>query len=240
MLPRFASQPGRLAALALTLCALPAPVLASGLQVEPVTVTLRERSGIIWLTNSGSEPIQAQVRTYRWSQGPQGETLDPSEDLIASPPMVRIPAGGRQVVRLVSSGAASCEDTYRLKIDELPGQTPATSGLRYVLHYSVPVFVTRRECAQAAPNLSWRLVPASRGIQLQVENSGTAHAQLAQASFVKRDGHRIELSPGLMGYVLPGSRMDFTLAPPPEAFDGGGTLELLVNGKRVTQSLPAG
>lgn len=238
-MPRSISHFGRVAAFVLALCACTGPLRASGLQVEPVTVTMRERSDIIWLTNAGAAPIQAQVRVYRWSQGPEGDVLMPSEALVASPPIVRIPAGGRQLVRLVSAGAASCEDTFRLKIDELPGQAPAGSGLRYVLHYSVPVFAARPDCKDTGPKLSWRIISGEGGPQLHVENSGSSHAQLAQVSFIDPRGHRIELTGGLMGYVLPASQMNFTLAPPPAAFAGGGTIELMVNGKRVVQSLPA-
>lgn len=216
------------------------PLSASGLQVEPVSVTMKTRSDSIWLTNTGDEPLVAQVRVYRWSQGPQGDQLEPGDALIASPPMIRIPVGGRQLVRLVSSGSASCEDTYRLKIDELPGPAPADNRLRYVLHYSVPVFITRSECKNPAPLLAWRLAQSGGRMQLQVENSGTMHAQLAQVSFVSPNGRRIELTPGLLGYVLSGSRGSFNLTPPPEAFAGGGTIELLVNGNRVAQRLPAG
>lgn len=228
------------AAATVTVCLGASPLLASGLQVEPVTVTMHERADVIWLTNTGEEPIQAQVRVYRWSQGPDGDTLDPSDALGASPPMVRIPAGGRQLVRLVSSTPQSCEDTFRLKIDELPGQAPAGSGLRYVLHYSVPVFVAQKQCEQSEPKLSWRLIRGAEGMQLRVENTGPSHAQLSQVSYVDSKGRRTELAPGLMGYVLAGSRMDFTLAPPPTSFVGEGNIELMINGKRVSQSLPAG
>ncbi len=234
------SHLARAGAFALALCMSCGPARASGLQVEPVSVTMREQSDVAWLTNAGAEPIQAQVRVYRWTQDQQGDALDASEALIASPPIVRIPAGGRQLVRLVSSVRAGCEDTFRLKIDELPGTAPAGSGLRYVLHYSVPVFVTRGECNEAAPKLAWRLVPGVKGMVLEVGNTGLTHAQLAQASYVDARGHRTELTAGLLGYVLSGSHMRFSLTPPPETFTGGGTIELLVNGKRVVQSLPAG
>lgn len=237
---RSTSHPARTAALALAMCMSSGSAQASGLQVEPVSVTMQEQSDIVWLANAGTEPIQAQVRVYRWTQDQNGDALDPSDALIASPPIVRIPAGGRQLVRLVSSVRTGCEDTFRLKIDELPGTTPAESGLRYVLHYSVPVFVTRGQCKEAAPKLAWRIVPGVKDTVLQVANTGLTHAQLAQASYVDASGRRTELTPGLLGYVLPGSQMSFTLAPPPATFAGGGTIELLVNGKRVVQSLPAG
>ena len=230
----------RLLALAAALGACPAPLLASGLQVEPVSVTMDQRSGIIWLTNSGDAPLEAQVRVHGWAQGPQGDRLDPSEALLASPPIVRIPAGGRQMVRLVSGAALACEDTFRLAIDELPDARPSASGLRYVMHYSVPVFVTRRGCPDIAPQLSWQIATDPAGLRLVVENSGQMHAQLAQAAFIDARGRRTELAPGLLGYVLAGARMTFTLPPPAEAAPQGGRIEILVNGKRTSQSLPAG
>jgi fimbrial chaperone protein len=231
---------GRLAALAVAVGVGSGPLAAAGLQVEPVTVTMQARSDIIWLTNTGDVPLLAQVRVDSWAQDPQGDRLEPSDALIASPPMVRIPAHGRQLVRLVSLGAASCEDTFRLKIDELPSPAPVGNGLRYVLHYSVPVFVTRRECRDPAPQLAWRLARSGSGMRLQVENSGAMHAQLARVSYIDPRGRRIELTPGLLGYVLSGSQMSFNLSPPPEDFGDGGMIELLVNGKSVVQSLPAG
>jgi fimbrial chaperone protein len=230
----------RLSMLSLLAGSVAMPASGSGLQVEPVSVTLRERAGVIWLANSGDTPMQAQVRVYRWNQGAGGETLEPSEDLIASPPMVRIPVGGRQMVRLISTGTARCEDPFRLAIDELPGPAPKSTGLRYVLHYSVPVFIAGRDCAGATPKLSWRIETGKDGARLLVENTGERHAQLAQASFTDAHGRRTELNPGLMGYVLAGSRMSFALAPQASVFAGGGAIEILVNGTRITQRLPAG
>ena len=211
--------------------------LASGLQVEPTLVTIAERSEEMWLINSGDAPLQAQVRVYRWVQDSDGERLEPTEDLLASPPMVQLAPDGRRVVRLVSTGARSCEDSFRLAIDELPAPRTETAGLRYVMHYSVPVFVTSKRCEAIAPQLSWRIESQGPSARLVVNNRGAQHAQLADLTFIGTNGQRTPLTPGLLGYVLPGAQMGFALAPSAETFAGGGTIEALVNGTRT--ELPA-
>lgn len=208
---------------------------ASGLQVEPTSVTITERSEEMWLVNTSDEPLQAQVRVYRWVQDANGERLEPTEDLLASPPMAQLAPGGRRLVRLVSAGAKSCEDTYRLAIDELPAPRTETAGLRYVMHYSVPVFVTPKRCETIAPQISWRIDAQGGAARLTVSNGGTMHAQLADLTFIGANGVRTPLTPGLLGYVLAGAQMGFALAPSAETFAGGGTIEALVNGTRIEQ-----
>lgn len=210
---------------------------ASGLQVEPTSVTITERSEEMWLVNTGDAPLQAQVRVYRWVQDGEGERLEPTADLLASPPMAQLAPGARRLVRLVSTGATSCEDTFRLAIDELPAPQTETAGLRYVMHYSVPVFVTPKRCEAIAPQLAWRIETQGGVARLAVSNDGTMHAQLADLTFVGADGQRTTLTPGLLGYVLAGARMDFALAPGAEIFARGGTIEAQVNGIRIEQQV---
>lgn len=213
------------------------PAHASGLQVEPTSVTIVERSEEMWLVNSGDTPLQAQVRVYRWVQDAQGERLEPTDELLASPPMVQLAPGGRRLVRLVSTGAKSCEDTFRLAIDELPAPRTETAGLRYVMHYSVPVFVTPKRCEAIAPQLSWRIETQGPAARLVANNGGTMHAQLADLTFIDANGQRTSLTPGLLGYVLAGAQMGFALAPSAETFARGGTIEALVNGIRTEEAV---
>jgi fimbrial chaperone protein len=68
-------------------------------------------------------------------------------------------------------------------------------------------------------------------------NRGNAHAQLSQVSFVDHAGKKTQISAGLLGYVLPGVRMQWTLKAPARDFSGGGTLNARVNGEAVTQPI---
>ena len=102
---------------------------ASGLQVTPVTLTLEQtqRAEGIWLSNSGDNTINAQVRVFRWSQSSYKDQLAASQGLVISPPMLTIPPGGKQLIRVIRTGSpAKVEDAYRLSINELPQSASPT------------------------------------------------------------------------------------------------------------------
>lgn len=219
-------------------------VAASGLQVTPTSLSLKasQNADGLWLSNSGNAVVHAQVRVYRWTQTTDGDQLTPSRGLVISPPMTQIAADSQQLIRVIRvgpppSGTAAVEEAYRLAIDELPIDTPGGAGLHFVVHYSVPIFIEPTGVAKTAPQLRWHLQRDGKQVTLQIDNRGNGHAQLAGLSFTDAKGHRTELVPGLLGYVLPGSTMHWALKPPAAAFAAGGTLELMVNGQTTTENL---
>lgn len=221
--------------------------VASGLQVTPTSLSLKasQNADGLWLSNNGDAMAHAQVRVYHWTQTGDGDQLTPSRGLVISPPMTQIAAGAQQLIRVIRvgpppSGAAAVEDAYRLAIDELPIDTRGGAGLHFVVHYSVPIFIEPTGVAKTAPELQWRLQRDGKQATLQVSNRGNGHAQLAGLSFTDANGHRTELVPGLLGYVLPGSTMHWALKPPVAVFAAGGTLELMVNGQTTTENLALG
>lgn len=214
---------------------------ASGLQVSPVSLTLTPAQAAdgLWLSDTGADPLHAQVRVYRWTQRDGKDVLESSRDLVISPPMLQIGAGDRQLIRVIRvgppPGADAAEASYRVIIDELPSNN-GKRGVQLVMRYSLPVFVEPAGPA-TAPRLHWSVSQADGHAVLEVSNTGTAHAQLAMLSFVDRTGRRTELAPGLLGYVLPGATMHWTLKAPAEAFNEGGTLDGMVNGQKVQENL---
>src|SRR5690625_4670723 len=100
---------------------------ASGLQVSPVSLTLQadQNAQGLWLSNTGSSVVHAQVRVYHWTQNGGAKQLTPSRALVVSPPMLAIQPGQKQLIRVIRVGAPpsgpnAVEDAYRLAIDELP------------------------------------------------------------------------------------------------------------------------
>src|SRR5690606_27632881 len=89
----------------------------------------------------------AQVRVYRWTQVDGQDVLEATRDLAISPPMLEVASGGEQLVRVVRLGPApaATEASYRVVVDELPvaavDAADGGEGLRFVLRYSIPVFV---------------------------------------------------------------------------------------------------
>src|SRR5258708_2873604 len=154
---------------------------AATLQISPVMVDLQSNESAtgITLRNPGDRPLYGQVRVFRWDQSGREDTLTPTQELVASPPLIQIGAQADQLVRLVRTSPApvTAEQSYRILIDELPSPDAApTGGVMIRLRYSVPVFV---EPAGKAPQpvLSWHLVRTDNGWVLRVDNGGENSAQ---------------------------------------------------------------
>ncbi len=194
------------------------------------------RGGRLVLGNAGDAPVAAQIRVYAWTQDGDADQLAPSNDLAVSPPVVEIPAGGEQLVRIVRTSAAAParEMAYRLVVDELPGDPGSQSGsaVQVRMRYLIPVFV--RVADPAPMNLKCRVERA----QLACTNSGGIAAQLGASALVSRDGRRFQITDGLLGYVLAGSarRFDLDAASLGNAA-GWTTLEVRLNGQPTSVEL---
>jgi fimbrial chaperone protein len=222
---------------------------AANLQVAPTSITLQARQGAggLTLSNTGSEPLHAQLRVFRWSQNAGEDELEATADVALSPPMIELAPGARQLVRIVRTGPPPTgqEASYRVIVDELPmaesgdGDEPARPsppGLQFVLRYSIPVFLMPDSARELAPVLQTRLVDGDRQRFIEIGNTGDAHVQVADLTFVGHDGRRIAIAPGLSGYVLPGQRRRWELpalfTTPPD-----GAFKARINGEPVERTL---
>ncbi len=224
--------------------------MASGLQVSPTSLSLqaRENASGLTLSNSSDEAISAQVRIYQWSQDETGDQLTPSRGLLASPPMIKLNPGDKQLVRIIRAkappqGAGAVEDSYRIFVNELPIKSAIQkTGLQFALSYSLPVFVQPVGIVKTAPQLQWRysLLPDSKQIKLSIGNSGNGHAKLIDLSVVDAAGNSVNIHQGLLGYVLPDTTMNWTLKIPPSALPTGtitGKFKVTINGIQTTQDV---
>jgi fimbrial chaperone protein len=188
---------------------------ASGLQVSPVSLTLtgNQNAGGLWLSNQGDNIVNAQVRVYHWSQSNFADTLSSSQGLVVSPPMLTLAPGARQLIRIIRVGAPpnNVEDAYRLAIDELPPATLQKNKLEFVLHYSLPVFIQPASNPPTSVKLQWTLRHIGNSDFLEVNNQGNSHAQLSAITYISPNGARKVITPGLLGYVLPGMTMRWIL-----------------------------
>ena len=211
---------------------------ASGLQIAPTSLALAAGgpAQALWLTNTGDHELRAQVRAYQWSQANGRDELEATQALVASPPMLSIAPGARQLIRVIRTGAAQPgEQAFRLLIDELPIAEPSQqTGVQYVLRYSVPVFVG----ATGAPSLQWTTALGADGLSIDVRNTGTTHAQITAVGL--SGAASSELVPGLLGYVLPGAAMHWTVAIPAGTNTANASLKALINGEPIDQPLSSG
>jgi fimbrial chaperone protein len=120
---------------------------AASLQVAPVLVEVPApgATATLKLRNEGSQPLDAQIRVFQWTQVDGADVLTPTNDVAASPPVANLRPNTDYTVRIVRTKKepVAKEEAYRLLIDELPQATPGTaSGVNIALRYSIPVFFT--------------------------------------------------------------------------------------------------
>ena len=213
---------------------------AASLQISPVMINLRaaQTATGISLQNDGDTPIYGQVRVFLWDQKGGDDVLTPTDELIASPPVMQIAPKSTQTIRLVrrSAAAAGPERQYRVLIDEVPTSAEAREGVSIKLQYSVPVFVAAT-APDVAPQLAWQFFRRDGAWFLRVTNSGTLHAQIGATTLATSDGKQYELSKGLLGYALAGRQREWRLALAPTlALDGALAIRANINTRPGTAS----
>lgn len=189
--------------------------------VDPV-VEADRAAAALWLENRGREPALMQVRVYHWSQPDGADHFEDQEQVEASPPIVEIPAGSRQMVRLTvpREQRPQGESAYRVIIDEvpLPENAPATgNAVRFQMRYSIPLFVHGAPVGgpgeTPAPRLRCSLARwAPGGGEIRFTNGGSKHARLLNLHFETGRGS-VQLGEGLLGYALPGATIARKLPP---------------------------
>lgn len=187
------------------------PALAGNFSVTPVRIymTPRDRAIAVTITNEGEDPIVLQADLFIWAQKPDGsDELTPTEDLILAPPILKLAAKTRQVVRLARLKPADAlhQLTYRMILREIPEAAGSSDKVQVAiaLALSMPIFITP---PLAKNEIACDAKPAS-GSDLDVAcaNTGTAYAQLREILVKEKGGERVlgRFEGGV--YVLPGAK----------------------------------
>ena len=191
------------------------PASAGSIAVNPVRVTLSatKSTGALVVRNSGADASVVQLQILSWSQQDGQDIYVPANEVLATPPIFTVPAGGSQTVRIGLRQPADPrrEGSYRVIIQEVPPPPkPEFRGLQVALRLSVPIFVT--PAMASAPKLSWQANLTSQGdLNLTAANAGNAHIQVIK--FKLSSGGK-ELPPSLQpsaAYILTDQQHAWTL-----------------------------
>jgi fimbrial chaperone protein len=197
----------RLAAALLLLC--PSLAARAATQLTPLLVEFLPGQGAATLTvtNAGEEPASYDIDIEAWSFTGDTDSLEPTEDIIASPPAVVVPPGEAQVIRLMlRRPAVEAERAYRLEINEQPSAAArARRQINFAVTYSVPVFAQPKNGAKSG-RLEWGIDRATDGrLQLTGHNSGGRFVRVADLKAVNARGQQVPLKlTGKFPYVLAG------------------------------------
>ncbi|MER9232534.1 molecular chaperone [Mesorhizobium sp. M0622] len=185
----------------------------ASLRVAPTNLELiaPDSAAVLNLRNDAKRPINVQVRVFRWRQAGGVEQLEPTSDVVASPPSTRIGPNADYVVRVVrvSKAPVDTEESYRVLVDELPDPSRRKGGtVTLVLRYSVPVFFRNPDAK--ASDVSFSVSRTGGRLMLIAHNNGESRVRLSNLNLVQ-GGKKLGGRSGLVGYVLGGATMQWPL-----------------------------
>ena len=197
--------------------------------IYPV-IESQEKATPVWLENVGDEASMIQVRVFKWSQNNNQDQYENQQEIIASPPIVKVAAGDKQMIRLTK--AANVENgkeySYRVIIDELPinlEQNDDVTSVSFKMRYSLPLFVygkglgsgnnidtkkINNKNPNARPILSWSIVNTNNRDYLEVNNSGLLSVRISGFKIDGKDYKSVSGS-NTFGYVLAGGKFVFDI-----------------------------
>src|SRR2546430_1936009 len=127
------------------LCAFSSLAEANSLRVAPILldVSAPGATTTLNLRNEGAEKLHVQIRVFRWTGTHTEPTLEPTSDVVVSPPAATLTPGTEYVVRVirVAKQPIVAEESYRILVDEVPDAVGGRANtVRFALRYSIPVF----------------------------------------------------------------------------------------------------
>ena len=208
------------------------PAFAAQLRVEPVVLELNApaAAGTLTLRNDEDNEATIQTRVLRWTQSGGVESLEPTTDVVASPPAVKLAPHADYVVRVVrvSKLPVRGEESYRVIVDQLPrtGGRQARA-VNLLIRQSIPVFFRARELT--VPQVSWDIKSEAGKLVVVASNAGDERLRIANLRLKDSAGATISFGNGLIGYVLGQSSMSLAAPKFPPGFGSGGSISLVAD-----------
>ena len=202
---------------------------AAQLRVEPILLEMNApaAAGVLTLRNDEDNEVTVQTRVLRWSQSGGKESLEPTTDVVASPPAVNLAPHSDYVVRVVrvSKRPVVGEESYRVVVDQLPKTGVKQSrAVNLLIRQSIPVFFRGRELSKA--NASWSVSVQTGKLVVALTNSGDERLRIASLRLQDSAGATISFGNGLIGYGLGQSTMSWIGPNYPHDFGSSGSIKL--------------
>jgi len=182
--------------------------VAGAFAVNPVRLSLSDEHRVeaVTVRNQGQEAAVVQMETAVWTQAGGQDVYSPTREILVTPPIFTVPAGGSQIVRVGLRRAVDVrrELAYRLFFQEVPPPPkPGQRGLRVALRIGVPVFVP--VATTSPPALRWQLAQTAPGVfQVDAVNVGNSHVRVMGLKLSPIDGDRTMSARGVSGVLLAG------------------------------------
>lgn len=176
------------------------------LNTTRVVYPAQDKEAVLSVLNNNSSSILLQS----WLEA-EGEAIQ-EPPFVVVPPLVQLPSGGRQTVRIIHSGAAmpaDRESLFWLNVQEIPQASERENVLQIGIRQRIKLFYRpgrlNDDIEQAPAQLRWSL---PRGGVLNVVNTGPYHVTLVDIQLLS-GGHRVLRRKNSM--LAPGQSADYDL-----------------------------
>jgi fimbrial chaperone protein len=207
---------------------------AASISVSPTLIDQAApvNTAAVRLRTPGKEPVRIQVRVFRWTQIDGKDHLEPTRDVVASPPMLKVAPGADYTVRVVRTvkQPAGGEESYRLLVDQLPEPKDRRANrVNLVIRQSIPVFFRNGE--EQAPAISWTVAKTKRGAVLTARNDGDRRLKLTDLTVKTASGNVLRRIDGLAGYVLGRATMSWPIVGSSAELKAGSRVDIEGSGE---------
>jgi len=224
------AKPVRPLLAALALATLTTAAAAGSFQVDPVKVeiTANRRIAGVRIKNQADHPVTIRNYALSWTQRNGEDVQAEVSSLVISPPIVTIPPGGVQLVRIGLRSVSTPPASYRLIVEEVPEANPGT-GIQVALRLSIPLFAMQK--AGALTDLSWAAWQRGDGRWIvEATNNGPGYVRIENSDASQQTG--LGFGPTeMLGTVLPMSSRRWVLQTQPSILDRR-RFERIARGKR--------
>lgn len=178
-----------------------------------MTLSPGQPSELLKVTNNDQREASFQVRSFLWSQTPDGTIrLSPSSDIVAFPEVFTLGPNETRNIRVgVLHRLGAIEETYRLIVQQLPPPPLPGRAIQILPAFDLPVYFTSAG-AEGKPHIG---TPAfSTGtFSFTVADIGTAHVHVERLTVTGYGdaGKTIFSVTAGPSYVLAGGRRDYAV-----------------------------
>jgi fimbrial chaperone protein len=195
-------------------------VQAQQVSISPLRVAFKgdQQSEILTLRNVSNAPFTVQPKVMKWTQRDGKDVFEPTREVLVAPPIVEVPAGETQVIRLSLRRAPDAKEelAYRVFVQQVAAlQKSNSSTLSFSWSLSLPIFVAPLSDL-STPNLEWVGQTNGKTLELAVTNPGVQHIQVKS---IKVESAVASTSSSQMIYVLGGQTGKLSVAAPAGASD---------------------
>ena len=206
---------------------LPGLALAYTFSVSPIRVFFEpnQKTMLVTIGNDDDVPLKLQIKLVSWTQSADGKDIyADSDDLIYYPRSMTLAAKESRVVRLgIKTPMQERERTYRLQIEDVPGEIAPTKGpaINFRYRFSIPIFLPPLIPNRVAE--IEELTVKGGKVRIPVANRGNQHVRFDRITAKTAPGFSKDAE---VWYVLPGATRSFQVELPREECIRAGTTEI--------------